>query len=67
VRGVRGEPVTRLPDEVRDWPREARFEYEERAGMIEHLGRNPSKREAERRAEALVRDRHAQGLIPEAT
>jgi hypothetical protein len=57
--------VRRLPDLVRDWPREARFEYEERAGILEHLGRGQSKREAERRAEALVRDRAAKGLIPE--
>lgn len=51
--------MTLLPLDPRDWPEAARSEYEERAALIEYLGKRPRDR-AEREAEAIVRARLAQ-------
>lgn len=47
-----------LPADPRDWDEEARFEYEERAAIVEVLGKVPRAR-AEVQAEAIVRARYA--------
>ena len=44
-----------LPAAVADWPADWRERFEERAGIMEYDGRLP-RPEAERRAEALVRE-----------
>jgi hypothetical protein len=51
-------PAGPLPRDLRDWDAEARFEYEERAAIVQYLAREPLER-AERLAEAIVRRRHA--------
>lgn len=45
---------TMLPDSVTEWPQQLQECYEERAAIIEHHGGLP-RREAENRAETLVR------------
>jgi len=43
-----------LPDHIDDWPPDARENYEERAGIMEHHG-GMERRQAERLAERIVR------------
>ena len=47
-----------LPEQVADWSRDARDQFEERAGICEFVGGLP-RAEAERVAEACVREEHA--------
>jgi hypothetical protein len=55
-----------LPQRVDDWPEDARDHFEERAAIMEFGGCLP-RAEAERRAEAIVREhwRNAQKVCPD--
>jgi hypothetical protein len=61
-----GEPpgLGDLPQRIEDWPEDARDHFEERAAIMEVGGCLP-RAEAERRAEAIVRERWRRSLLGE--